>query len=327
MVEGRGGAALLGSFFLLPFLPFLPLLPFLTSGCGDDSSMTSPDGAADGSVDGAPPDGAPPDGAADSSLPDGGSLPAHCVSPDGADPTGTDQLVGALGTATASIDDPAACRRTYTLGSTAALRDGEPENPRTVVEEDGWPTTRTGNTMFDALHALALSEARDNSVSSIRDYAFNDGAAVSCDAGGCFETGRLWHYVWTRDTAYAMDLGLSAMDPARAASSLSFKLSERRGGGNLQIVQDTGTGGSYPVSSDRVSWALGAAATLAYLDGSARDDFRDRAYVGDPEHPRARPARSSTTTRTASTMASSPSSTGASRPIPNGPPTTWCTSG
>ncbi|MCA9608605.1 MAG: hypothetical protein KC619_23540 [Myxococcales bacterium] len=207
---------------------------------------------------------------------DGGPMaPRTCVSPTSADPTGTDAWTDALGRATASIDDRAACYRTYTLTSTATLRDGQPDNPRTVPETEGWPTLRTGHDLFDALYALALEETRELGVSAIRDYAFDDGAAIDC--GGCFETGRLWNYVWTRDTAYATDLGMASIDPTRARRSLEFKLSERRGGGDLQIVQDTGTGGSYPVSSDRVAWAVGAWALLQHLDGAERDAFAARA--------------------------------------------------
>ena len=32
----------------------------------------------------------------------------------------------------------------------------------TVAERAGWPTTRTGHDFFDALHALALEEVREN---------------------------------------------------------------------------------------------------------------------------------------------------------------------
>ena len=133
----------------------------------------------------------------------------------------------------------AACRRTYELATTAPLRDKLPANPRTIVE-DG-PFVRTNNVMFDALYALALAEAKEASVSSIRDGSFNGGKPTPCN---CFETGRLWTYVWTRDTSYATDLGLATIDPIRARNSLEFKLSPKRGGGQLSIIQDTGSGGS-----------------------------------------------------------------------------------
>jgi hypothetical protein len=43
-------------------------------------------------------------------------------------------------------------------------------------------------------------------------------------------------------------------------------------------VQDTGTGGSYPISSDRVVWAMGAWELLKYLHGDERAAFVDLAY-------------------------------------------------
>ncbi len=230
----------------------------------------------DGGRDAGPPDAAPPDAAPPDAAPrDGGPLPATCVSPASPDPSGTDAWTDTLGRATVAIDDRGACRRTYTLTSSAALRDGRPDNPRVVPELDSAPSLRSGHDMFDALYALALEETRELSVAAIRDGSFNDGRAVDC--GGCFETGRLWNYVWTRDTAYAVQLGMAAADPTRARRSLEFKLSERRGGGDLQVVQDTGTGGSYPVSSDRVAWALGAWELLHHLEGAERDAFAARA--------------------------------------------------
>ncbi len=207
------------------------------------------------------------------------ALPRTCVSPAGAAPSGTAILDDDVrGFATVTMADRGACQRTYSLSTTAPLRDNEPATPRIITEATGVSTVRSGNDMFDALYALARDEVRELSVDAVRDGAFNNGAPVDCGTGGCFETGRLWNYVWTRDTAYAVDLGLSVVDPTRARNSLSFKLSERRAGGDLQVVQDTGTGGSYPVSSDRVAWAVGAWALLHDLDGAARDAFGDRAY-------------------------------------------------
>ena len=229
-----------------------------------DTLIGDPD-ASDGSSD-----------AGDADLPADAGSERTCVGVT-ADPSGTDAIEDANGRATAVVSDREECRRSYTLATTATLRDGRPDNPRILIEQPGWPTTRTGHDMFDALHALALDEVRECSVAEIRDFAFNDGDPVSCGAGGCFETGRLWNYVWTRDTAYAVDLGLAAMDPTRARNSLEFKLSERRSGGDLQVVQDTGSGGSYPVSTDRVSWAMGAWTLLQYLDGAERDAFAARA--------------------------------------------------
>lgn len=169
------------------------------------------------------------------------------------------------------------CKRTFALSTTAPQRDGRPQT-RTVAELAGWPSVQTGSDLFDALYTLALEETREAQVGEIKDGAFNGGAAIPCGKGGCFETGKLWTYVWTRDTAYSMHLGLAALDPLRARTSLLFKVSPKRAGFSSEIVQDTGTGGSWPVSTDRVVWALGAWETLKFLDGKDRDDFRDAAY-------------------------------------------------
>lgn len=205
--------------------------------------------------------------------------PTRCLEPS-TRVAGSDVLEHPLGRAQVTVEPRRdSCRRTYTLSSTASRRDMLPASPRTFAERDDDPVARTGNDLFDALFALALEEARECSVAAIRDGAFDMGRPLPCPEGGCFETGRLWTYVWTRDTSYSVDLGLASIDPRRARNSMLFKLSERRGGGGEQIVQDTGTGGSYPVSTDRVVWALGAEALLAELEGADRNTFRDRAYA------------------------------------------------
>ena len=69
---------------------------------------------------------------------------------------------------------------------------------------------------------------------------------------GTFRTGKEWAGVWTRDISYATLLSLAYLDPARCRASLMSKVSDGR------IIQDTGTGGAWPVSSDRVVWVLAA---------------------------------------------------------------------
>lgn len=170
--------------------------------------------------------------------------------------------------------------KTFTISTTADLRDNTPaDKKRTFSQKEGDMILKSGNIMFDALFTMALREVEENSVSQISDWSFNNGNPVPCD---CFETGAKWHYVWTRDTSYAVDLGLAFVDPERSKNSLSFKISERKasaGGSNMEIIQDTGSGGSWPVSTDRVSWALGAYETLKYLEGSSYTDFLDKAYT------------------------------------------------
>lgn len=182
---------------------------------------------------------------------------------------------GKIGTVSVTGDE----LRTYTLTTNAELRDNYPESKQRVITETaGNPVLRSGHTMFDALFALAVTELNENKVTAISDYSMNNGDPVDCD---CFETGANWHYVWTRDTAYAVHSSVAFFEPQKSKNSLRFKISERKstaGGGNMQIVQDTGSGGSWPVSTDRVVWALGAAETLKNLEGSDYNSFLSESY-------------------------------------------------
>jgi hypothetical protein len=185
-----------------------------------------------------------------------------------------------------STPDLAAPLRSYAQSSSQQLRDPGPQYV-TYREAAGLPTVRSGNLAFDALFALAGAEMRQDSVTQIRDGNYNGGAPIACD---CFETGEKWHYVWTRDLSYAADLGLAMLDPERVRNSLDFKLSPWRegvprapqvagGGDGLQIIQDTGSGGSWPVSTDRVSWAFGAEQVLKTLPADQRKAFAARALT------------------------------------------------
>ena len=203
--------------------------------------------------------------------------PPQCIVARGVDGvTTTGEIRDESGEATVRVTGEG-CARSLTIDSTATRRDDLPAGPRTLVERAEWPSVQTKNPMFDALYQLALTESEENAVDQIRDWGFHNGQPVSCGVGGCFETGRKWNYVWTRDTAYAVDLGLGWFDPLRVKNSLEFKLSPPREGGPLMIVQDTGSGGSYPVSSDRVVWSIGARTALLHLAGAELDAFRSKA--------------------------------------------------
>lgn len=121
----------------------------------------------------------------------------------------------------------------------------------------------TASTLFNGLFAMAQDDLKQDSVTAIRDGAFDHGQPIPCL---CFETGLKWPYVWTRDLSYSIDLGLWRFDPERSRNGLKFKLSDVREGGApdssaakpLIVMQDTGSGGSWPISTDRVVWFLGA---------------------------------------------------------------------
>lgn len=153
---------------------------------------------------------------------------------------------------------------------------------------------KTASPLFDGLFAMAQDDLTKDSVTAIRDGAFDNGQPIPCH---CFETGEKWHYVWTRDLSYAIDLGLWRFDAERSRNGLKFKLSEARmpstgkGAPSDQrlVMQDTGSGGSWPISTDRVVWFLGARHLLgdkafaADVYAALGDTLaQDRQYTYDP---------------------------------------------
>lgn len=191
---------------------------------------------------------------------------------------------GKTETVQVSVTDRTAELRTFALTSTQFQRDEKPKWRR-VTEVDTLPRVNTGNVLFDALFAMAVDDMQQDSVDEIRDGNYNVGAAIPC---ACFETGEKWNYVWTRDLSYAAHLALGYLDTPRVVNSLLFKTSGFRAGvsaplavpaDTTQIIQDTGSGGSWPVSTDRVSWSAAAETVLDSLHGDARADFAKKAYA------------------------------------------------
>ncbi len=151
------------------------------------------------------------------------------------------------------------------------------DKQKTIQVDSSQLQIQSNNALFDAMFSLAQQERQQNSVSEITDWGFNDQQPIACP---CFETGAKWHYVWTRDLSYSLDLGLGYLDPERAANSLLFKTSKvrpeliARGVAQNEVaLQDTGSGGSWPVSSDRVVWVLAASNVTAKAidDGSSSE--------------------------------------------------------
>ncbi|MFI5140499.1 MAG: glycogen debranching protein, partial [Sphingobacteriales bacterium] len=98
-----------------------------------------------------------------------------------------------------------------------------------------FPQYHSGYKITDALYNLALEEMQN---------------AVEPDS--TFRTGKEWGGVWTRDISYSIILSMAVLQPKVAVYSLMRKVK------NGRIIQDTGTGGAYPVSSDRMIWAVAA---------------------------------------------------------------------
>jgi len=99
-----------------------------------------------------------------------------------------------------------------------------------------FPQYRSGFQMADALYNLSLEEMIK---------------AVEPDS--TFRTGKEWAGVWTRDISYSIILSMAYLQPQVAKNSLLRKVSKKK-----KIIQDTGTGGAWPISTDRMIWAVAA---------------------------------------------------------------------
>ena len=100
----------------------------------------------------------------------------------------------------------------------------------------GFPSYQSDQRLVDALYNLSLEELKQD----VRE-------------DGAFMAGKKWTGVWTRDISYSILLSLALVDPEGAKTSLLHKVTE-----DGRIIQDTGTGGSWPISTDRMTWTLAA---------------------------------------------------------------------
>ncbi len=99
-----------------------------------------------------------------------------------------------------------------------------------------YPVLTTPNRLHTAIYNLGLDEMVN---------------AVEPDT--TLRTGKAWGGVWTRDVSYSIILSMAYMQPLASQISLMQKVNA-----NGRIIQDTGSGGAWPVSSDRMIWAVAA---------------------------------------------------------------------
>lgn len=118
-----------------------------------------------------------------------------------------------------------------------------PFNP-SVFEQKEWklsenieskPQYKSDQILVDTLYNLSLEEALKN-----------------IEPDKTLRTGAKWSGVWTRDVSYSILLAFAYHEPEISKISLRKKIKRKR------IVQDTGSGGAWPVSSDRTTWVLAA---------------------------------------------------------------------
>ena len=93
---------------------------------------------------------------------------------------------------------------------------------------------------------------------------------LAIEPDSTYRTGIFWGGVWTRDVSYSILHSLAQLCPEVSMRSLLAKVDQ-----NNRIIQDTGTGGAWPCSTDRTTWVL--AAWECYLVTGSKE-WLDRIY-------------------------------------------------
>lgn len=99
-----------------------------------------------------------------------------------------------------------------------------------------YPRLSTENLLHKAIYNMGLDEMVN---------------AVEPDT--TLRTGKEWAGVWTRDVSYSILLSMAYLQPEASRISLQKKVDSMG-----RIIQDTGSGGAWPVSTDREIWSVAA---------------------------------------------------------------------
>lgn len=99
-----------------------------------------------------------------------------------------------------------------------------------------YPRLSTDNLLHKAIYNMGLDEMVN---------------AVEPDT--TLRTGKEWAGVWTRDVSYSILLSMAYLQPEASKISLQKKVDSMG-----RIIQDTGSGGAWPVSTDREIWSVAA---------------------------------------------------------------------
>jgi len=118
----------------------------------------------------------------------------------------------------------------------------------------GYPQYQSSYLISDAIYNMSLEEM-----------------IKAIEPDSTFRTGKEWAGVWTRDISYSIILSMAYLQPRVAMKSLMRKVNLRK-----RIIQDTGTGGAWPCSTDRMIWAVAA---YEVYKATGDEDWLEQAYI------------------------------------------------
>ena len=137
-----------------------------------------------------------------------------------------------------------------------ASQDEKQTDSKWSLEKDisAYPQYKSPYPVSDALYNMSLEEM-----------------VKAIEPDSTFRTGKEWAGVWTRDISYSIILSMAYMQPEVAMKSLLRKVNKKK-----RIIQDTGTGGAYPCSTDRMIWAVAA---YEVYKATGNKDWLEQAYI------------------------------------------------
>ena len=164
-------------------------------------------------------------------------------------------MVGASAMAGVIVETPAYrwCGDSVVQGEFVATAPGETEIISTYSAQPGYfmPIEKRWSLKND-ISAYPRLKGSDRLHTAIYNMGLDEMVnAVEPDT--TLRTGKEWAGVWTRDVSYSIILSMAWMQPEASMISLRKKVNAEG-----QIIQDTGSGGAWPVSSDRMIWAVAA---------------------------------------------------------------------
>lgn len=126
--------------------------------------------------------------------------------------------------------------------------------------------------IFQAAGSLKESSMLQSMLVALYNMALEE-MQLNLRTDSTFATGALWPDTWTRDVVYSIYFAFSWIHPDISKKTLQKQtLSNPK-----EALQDTGTGGSWPISTDRVVWALAA---WEYYLTTGDKDWLAEAYEG-----------------------------------------------
>jgi len=145
----------------------------------------------------------------------------------------------------ATADSPTSIRSNYTDEWTTTAPNFMPRDVDPGIDRTHWTLRRDISHLPHYTSTLTLDNALFNL--SLEE------SELAIEPDSTYRTGVYWGGVWTRDVSYSILHALAQLCPEVSMRSLLAKVDDRN-----RIIQDTGTGGAWPCSTDRTTWVLAA---------------------------------------------------------------------